>query len=517
MLKFRVFDGDQPAKVFPIRNAHLIGSDSSAMRATITFADGELVCDKRETGIASLALQVTVGDCGELTLQTCLLQDSDQPYLLAVELARHRLMTVYNKSEDWGMFDIEPDHPVSRRIDLARRLFIEALGLQGTHPATADKLACDALVTAIDGSEELALAHADLLLNRRKVTGALPRDVFGCGVALGQTEARLRQAVLSHFDFVNLPTPWKLLAPAEGEYRWEQMAHWVDWAEDNEVPIVAGPIVSFEPNNLPEWLFIWEHDYETVRDLIYEHIERVVNRFKHSITAWNVASGLHVNNHFTVAFDQLMDLTRMATMVVKKVQPEARILVEICQPFGEYCGANQRSIPPMMYADLMLQGAISFDGLILKLIMGQALPGQYARDLMQISSLLDQFAAFGRPVSLVMAVPSTPVTQEMISVAHAGSAGDANCGFWRQPWSQLVQGHWAEAMLHVALSKPFVEAVSWCELWDHPEIELPLGGLVTEDLQPKDGFRRMAALRRILAREGPVDLVAEQPAAGAAD
>ena len=507
MLKFRVFDGNGPAADFPIRNAYLIGADQGAMRASITFEDGLIVCEKRESGVAALALQAPAGECGELTLQTCLLKDDDEPYLLSVEFARHRLMTVYNKSEDWGMFDIDDEHPVSRRIDLARKLFIRAVGIQAEQPAQADKLARDSLVVAIDGSEELALAHADLLLTRRKATGALPRHVLGCGATLDQTDARLRNGILSHFDFLMLPTPWKALAPSEGEYQWDAMADWVNWAEDQEIPIVAGPIVSFEPANLPDWLFIWEHDYDTVRDMVYEHIEQVVTRFKDSVTSWNVVSGLHVNNHFTIAFDQLMDLTRMATMVVKKVQPEARVLVEISQPFGEYYGANQRSIPPLMYADLMLQGAIAFDGLILKLIMGQALPGQYTRDLMQISSLLDQFAAFGRPVTLTAAVPSAPVTQEMISVAHAGSAGDDSCGFWRRPWSPMVQAHWVEAALRVALSKPFIEGISWCELWDHPEIALPLGGLVTEDLQPKDAFRRIATLRRMLAEEGPVSTI----------
>ena len=45
--------------------------------------------------------------------------------------------------------------------------------------------------------------------------------------------------------------------------------------------------------------------------------------------AWVVVSGLHVNSHFTFSFDQLLDLTRMSTMLVKKIQPNARTLVEI--------------------------------------------------------------------------------------------------------------------------------------------------------------------------------------------
>lgn len=509
MLKFVVFnDGKVPPRL-PIRNAYLIGSDNSAMRAAITYEDGVIQCDKREAGVASLALQLPVGDCGELTLQTCLLPDRDDPYLLHIELARHRLMLLYNKSEDWGMFDIRSDHPVTKRVDLARKKFIEALCLQKEDPAKADGMAREALILSIDGSEELALAHADLLLNRRKLTGSLPRYVFGAGVDLRQDDNRLRSGVLANFDFLALPTPWKQLAPEEGDYHWEPMESWVKWASANDVPIIAGPLVSFESSNLPDWLFIWEHDYETVRDLIYEHIERVVNRFKDKIKVWNVVSGLHINNHFTVAFDQLMDLTRMATMVVKKVQPQAKVLVEIRQPFGEYYSQNQRSIPPMMYADLMMQGAIGFDAFVIKLMMGQATSGQFTRDLMQISHLLDQYSPFGKPVNLVVSVPSEMVGGEMIAVPDSGAPVDPNSGFWRKPWSQLVQSRWLEAMLHIALSKPYIESVSWGELVDHPEIELPLGGLVTEGLQPKAGYKRMAAFRRMLAAQGQVNQLAE--------
>jgi len=504
MLKFQIYDNGKLARDYPVRNAYLIGSDNSAMRANIEFVDGMIQCDKRESGASAIAIQVPVGECGELTLQTCLLPEREEPYQLSLELARHRLMTIYNKSEDWGMFDLEPDHPVTQRMERARTLFIEALCLQKDEPAKSEKMALESLMASVDGSEELALAHADLLFNRRKSTGSMPRYVFGCGVNLEASDPRLRAGILSNFDFLLLPTPWKILAPEEGDYRWELMEAWVQWANANNVPVVAGPLISFEPANLPDWLFIWEHDYETVRDLIYEHVERVVSKFKGAIHTWNVVSGLHVNNHFTVAFDQLMDLTRMSTMVVKKAQPQAKVIVELRQPFGEYYGQNQRSIPPMMYADLMLQGAINFDAFSVKLLIGQAQPGQYARDLMQLSNLLDQFSSFGKPLNVVMATPSETVSQEMIAVPDTGIPVDPNCGYWRKPWSPVVQSHWLEAMLHVTLSKPFVESVSWSDLMDHPQIELPLSGLVDESMQPKAAFKRMATFRRMLATDDPI-------------
>ena len=502
MLKFQVYDDEgRIADTVPIRNAYLIGADGSAMRGAIKFADGVLQCEKRESGVAALALQQPCGDCGEVTVQTCLLPEREEPYLLSLELARHRVMMLFNKAEDWGMFELEAGHAAKKRMEMARKLFIEALCVAKDSPGKADGLAKKCLVVAIDGGEELTLEHAQRLLDRRRNAGVLPRRVMGTGAPIHTDHEFVKQAVLQHFDFVVMPTRWRDLAPEEGEYNWTRHENWAKWARANQVPVIGGPLLSFSQLHVPDWLFIWENDYETVRDLIYEHIERVVTKFKDVIEVWNVVSGLHVNSHFTVAFDQLMDLTRMATMLVRKVQPNARILVEITQPFGEYYGSNQRSIPPMMYADLLVQGGINFDALSLRLLMGQSSPGQHTRDLMQISHLLDQYSGFGKPLHLVAAAPSSEVSAAMIRTAGTTRI-DPNCGHWRRPWSPLVQGHWLEALLYIGFSKPYVDTVTWAELVDYPDIEMPTGGLISENLQPKPSLQRLTAFRRSLAADG---------------
>ncbi len=498
MLKFQVFDNGRPASSCRIRNAYMLGADQNAVRADFTFREGALHCDKKEFGAAAFALQQSAGDCGDLTLQTCLLPEREEPYLLTIELVRHRLMLLYHKLEEWGMFDLGEDHPVLRRMQAARQLFIRALAIQVEEPAKADELAREALVHAIDGSEELALTHAERFLSRRKQTGSLPRHPLGCGVALDQTHERLRGGILANFDFVLMPMPWRELVPAEAEYAWQRTDNWAEWVSRNRMPAMAGPIISFHPSVLPDWVYIWEHDYDQVRDLLYEHIERVVTRYRNVVSAWNVVSGLHVNDHFTFNFEQLLDLTRMATMLVKKVQPSAKVVVELCQPFGEYYCRNQRSIPPLMYADLLIQSAIDFDAFALKLSMGQAVSGQYTRDLMQISHLIDQFAGFGKSVHVTLAAPSDPVTEIMIASPDPKNPVDPDCGIWRRPWSQQVQAHWAEALLNIALSKPFVDSVAWQDVVDHGQTEVPLSGLVSEELKPKTAFRRVAAFRRSL-------------------
>lgn len=511
MLKFQVFEDGKPARQWPIRNAYLTGPDHSAMRGDIGFDGGMITCSKREMGAASLSLQQFTGECGDLTISTCLLPERTEPYVLSVEQARHRLMLIYNKLEEWGMFDLGEEHSVTRRIERARRLFIEAICQLGDNDAEADRLGRECLNYAIDASEELALAHAELLLNRRKAVGSLPRTPVGCGVALDQSNERIRASLLSNFDFVSLPTAWRVLAPAEGEYRWGIMDSWAEWAARSRMPVVAGPVVSFEPSVLPDWIYIWEHDYDTVRDLVYEHTERVVTRYRNVVGTWNVVSGLHVNGHFPFSFDQIMELTRMCTSLVKKIQPTSRVMVELRQPFGEYYAQNQRSIPPQMYADLLVQGGLNFDVFAVRLQMGQALQGQYTRDLLQVAALLDQLGSYGKPVQLTVAVPSEPVPESMVARPDPSVPLDPNCGYWRKPWSQLVQSKWLEALYYIAMSRPYIESVAWQEMVDHPRAELPMSGLVSEDLQPKASFRRLVLFRRNLFSKQPAPTPSTDP------
>lgn len=500
MLKFLVFEDGRLAAGYPVRNAYLLGAGNHPMRGRVWFESGTIVCEKREHGSAALALQQRVGGCGELTIQTCLLPDREEPYLLGVELARHRLMVLYAKLEDWALFDLPRENPVMRGIEAARRLFIDALCRQRQDPPEADRVARQCLVAAIHSSEELALLHAESMLARRKAAGTLPRRPIGCGVALEQESPKFRAALLANFDFLGLPMPWRKLAPEPGRYQWGLLDGWAEWITRHRVPVVAGPVISFDPRLAPEWLSHGRHHFDKLRDSVYEHTETVVTRYRNVVTAWNVVSGLHLNHHFNLNFEQILELTRMCTMLVKKIQPVAKVLVEIREPFGEYYSFHQRSIPPLIYADLVVQSAANFDGFVIRFLMGRATPGQSTRDLMQVSGLLDQFLALGKPVHVVAAAPSLVLPDE--AAAPSMRMFEPGAGYWRRPWSPLVQSRWAEAMFQVAISKPQVESVAWGEVVDDPDSEVPSSGLLTTNLEVKNSFRRIRALRhRLLGAE----------------
>jgi hypothetical protein len=178
------------------------------------------------------------------------------------------------------------------------------------------------------------------------------------------------------------------------------------------------------------------------------------------------------------------------------VHAAGRTMIELTQPWGEYYAANQRSIPPMLYAEMVVQSGIQFDVFGVQVKFGVPRDGCWQRDLFQISSLLDRFAPFGKPVMIsALQVPSH-------STEGSGPASTVGAGVWRKPWSEALQAKWLEAVTDVALSKPFVEAICWQDLVDLPAKliaagqSVPHGGMATMDATPKQTMKTWASLRR---------------------
>jgi hypothetical protein len=61
-------------------------------------------------------------------------------------------------------------------------------------------------------------------------------------------------------------------------------------------------------------------------------------------------------------------------------------------------------------------------------------------------------------------------------------------GIWHEQWSQNLQGQWIEQFYKIALSKPFVDTVTYGSLTDSDNGELAAGGLLTSSLEPKTAF-----------------------------
>jgi hypothetical protein len=489
-IKFEIYrDGARVTNFTPVAPM-AIGPESVPISGDIGFRDGLLVLNRGDDHAAGVSLLWDVGPLGSFQLETTRLPPREQPYNLNVELARFRLMKIVQKLEDWNLFDFPRVERYTQRFREAQGFFSDALG-KLDDPAEASRLADQSLAMAVDLSEQLASFHSDLLINRRRSSNAFVRHIFGARVDTTIQNQAYRDKIVGNFDYAVLPMSWGELSPQEQEFRTEVLDHWVETLALRRVPIIAGPLIDL--NHAPDWLFVWEHDFDTLRELAYEFVQKVIHRYRKAVAVWNVAAGLHTNAAFTLSFEQIIEMTRLLVSQVKNMIPNARVIVTVTHPFGEYHARGKTSVPPMLYAEMVAQAGINFEAFGLEYEMGVPVPGSYARDLFQLSYMLDRFSTLGRPL-FVTAATAPGRNGPDASDRSNGQLDPNQAGRWHRPWDPQLQADWMEQFYRVCLSKPFVESVSWGNLADmNPS--LPSGGMMDDLLQPKPVFERLQQMR----------------------
>ncbi len=483
MLRFAVYDDNGPVQEWPLVNANLMGPGDLAIQGEVKFADGHVTGRARGANTVALSLQHDAGRMGRLVLQTCLVPDRERPYILTVELARHRIKMFIAKSEEWLMFELAADHPATRKWEEARKLFSAAIN--HADPVQASRIAQKSLVVGIDATERLAMSHADILLHWRFGSRPASSRTIGERVHPARDTQPLRDIVKRDFDLLVVPLRWNEVEVEEGQYNWEPIDRWVGWAGQEGIPVLLGPLLDFSKRALPKWMYVWQHDYNTCRDLMYEQVERVVQRYQSAVGIWNIASGLNTNDNFQFTPEQMFDLARMANLIARQARKGARTMIELTQPFGRHCATNRNSMPPVTFVDRAVQEGIRIDCIGVQLLFGQRSAGRATRDLMQISDVLDRFLALEMPVVVsAFGAPSEPIEERG--------------GWWHQRWSPEVQSRWMNKVFAIAMSKPFVETLVWTDLYDHAQADLPGGGLVTDEGRPKPALGRLTSTRKRL-------------------
>jgi len=493
-LKFEIYREGVRVTTFAPVGATAMGPESMPQPGEVAFRDGLLTVQRPDDHAVGLSLLWDVGALGAYQLETTRLPPRDKPYVLNVELARFRLMKIMQKQEDWNLFDFPRADKFTARFREAQGVLADALG-KLDQPGEAAKLADQALAIGIDLSEQLSAFHGELLINRRRAGNTFVKHIFGCRVDSSVQNGKYKESLVSNFDYVVLPMSWKQIQPEEGAFNTEAIDEWVEMLTRKRIPIIAGPLIDFNEGEVPDWLFIWEHDFDTLREMAYEFVQKVVHRYRKAVAVWNVCSGLHTNRAFTLTFEQIIEMTRLLVAHVKNMLPTARTLITVSHPYGEYHAKPKNSVPPMLYAEMVAGSGINFEAFGLEIETGVPSPGRYTRDLFQQSCMLDRFSTLGKPLFLTaVGSPGRPGTDA--SDVSGGRLDPAAGGRWRRPWDAQLQAEWMEGMYKTALSKPFVESVAWANLADIGQT-LPGGGLMDDMLQPKPVFDRLHKMRDV--------------------
>jgi hypothetical protein len=78
------------------------------------------------------------------------------------------------------------------------------------------------------------------------------------------------------------------------------------------------------------------------------------------------------------------------------------------------------------------------------------------------------------------------------------SEGVDTAGIWHQKWNQSQQAQWIAQFYSIALSKPFVNTVTYSNLADTKEATIANSGLLTEKLEPKESLLALKKLHKLI-------------------
>ncbi len=405
---------------------------------------------------------------------------------LSVEFATSRLAAVRRAEADYTKQGTVPSADYKDRMARASSLLAQ-MREKKDEPVAEARLAMASLCQSMHAGEMLVVEHARARIAARPVREDF---LFGCnGFRYPKGEPEYARLFPELFNYVTAPFYRRGTEPEEGKRDFSNAEAIAEWGAREGLCVKGHPLIWLHEAGTPDWLKGRSHDEVLATHLDY--VRDAVGRFKGRIDYWDIINEAHSwNNIHCWPYEQLVDITRRAAELTGETNPAATRVVNCCFTWSEYVstgwGSDYKFDTPMrstlQYCRDVLDAGVPFEAIGLQMY-------EPPRDMFEISRHIDMFCRLGKKVHITeLGISSSPepiVRKDRIYVP--------NEMLWHgRPWSETEQADWIEAFYTLCYSKPEVEAVTW---WDFADpCFLPHGGMLTEDLRPKESYRRLKAL-----------------------
>ena len=259
----------------------------------------------------------------------------------------------------------------------------------------------------------------------------------------------------------------------------------------NRLEIEAGPLIEFRPSALPDWIWLWERDQETISGFATDFVRQVVTRYRGKVPLWHVVARPASQEILGLSEEEQIRITARAVQAARQADPSAQLSIGIDRPWAEWMSSSHFQLGPLHLCDYLLRSDLGISSIGIEIAPGFTNPGSHLRDLFEFSRLLDLYSLLNVPLHLFMAMPSAsgpdPAADPTIQVDVAQ---------WPVPPDEVTQATWAARWLALGLAKPFVRSVTWHHAGDLLPHVYPHAGLFRPDGSPKPIFPWLQSLRQ---------------------
>ncbi len=374
-------------------------------------------------------------------------------------MARGKINQLRNQAADWLMGGLNMSAALNDQLREATRAFVQAVvrGDAGADNAQAEA----ALQLGFATSDQLVQAYVHQVFEVRQSRQPQLDTLLGCRLGSATPQGKTATALSGAFNSAMIPFPIQEIAPAEEDYNWSVPDALLDWAEQQDLAVASGPLMDFSSARIPSWLWLWAGDRGRIAKLLCEYTADVLEHYHGRISTWQLTAASNLPGALSLSDDELLWLTVQMGETARRIAPGTGLIIGIAQPWGEYLREKERMYSPFVFADTILRSGLPLAAIDLEIIMGVSPRGSYCRDLLELSRLLDLYALLGVPLQVTLGYPA-----ERSADDEADSELNVDAGYWRNGFDADTQAAWAREFAALALCKPYVRSVQWCQQSD---------------------------------------------------
>jgi glycosyl hydrolase family 10 len=489
VLKFQLITPEVASRFTELRKAYITGLDRTPSRLGIEFRQGLMICHRDTNESGRLFVPWPVEGFGTPIVGTATLSERPEPYGLAVELARGRLNDLRNQLADWKQLGLRAPAELDGMMAAAHQAFFKAV-TAGEDLDESFAAAQASLAAAYAAGNLLVEVYTNQVLQTRLAsTPKLPTS-FGCVLDGDPRQVPWAREWGGAFNAAQVCCTWRTLSPAEGRYHWEPLDAQVAWCRKHKVPLQAGPLLDFRPQALPDWIWLWEGDFDTLHGLIVDFVRQAVARYRGKVPLWHLVHRPACNDSLGLSEEEQIRITARAIQVARQADPSAQFTIGVDRPWAEWMGATTFQLGPLHLADYLVRADLGLAGLVLEVAPGYSSPGSHIRDLFDFSRLLDLFALLNLPLHIWFAMPSSAQPDP-----QADPAVRVETGQWPGPPDEMTQAEWGAKWAALAVAKPYVRSVTWLQPSDATPHLYPHAGLFRADQTSKPLFPWIKSFR----------------------
>jgi hypothetical protein len=489
-MKFRIPSNEPTRKTPDYRKAYVTGLDRTPGRLAVELRNGLMTCIRDTTESGRLFIPWPIEGYGTPLVGTATLAERATPYMLAVELARGKLNDIRNQLADWTQMGLRSTPELDRTLGEAQQAFVTAVtSTDRPEDCLAASQAC--LDAATRAGDLLIEAYTSQILQSRLASTTRLSTRLGCVVEDVPASLPASFDWANTFNTSHVGISWKQIAPSEGKYNWELLDAQLAWCRRTGVPFEVGPLVEFHRGAVPDWVWLWEGDCDSLGGLVSDFVQQTVQRYRGRVPLWHVVHRPASGEILGLTEEEQIRITARAIQVAHQVDPTAQLTIGVDRPWAEWMGSSHFQLGPLHLCDYLVRADLGLSGVAIEIALGYCSPGSHMRDLFEFSKLLDLYSLLNLPLYVWMAIPSSagpdPLADPDVSVDSSQ---------WPAPLDEALQAFWGAKWLALAVAKPFVRTLSWLQLSDATPHRYPHAGLFRPDQSAKPLLSWMQMLRK---------------------